>query len=184
MKLLGSLASPYVRRIRLQLIDREYEFEKINIFEDADRKRVSDLSPTIRIPILIDGDQVIWDSLLISQYLNAEPIPLDVQKELVLVNEMSDAGIQLFQLRKFGTDQNDQSEFSKTNLRRIASILDYFSTKPLNSWDLPEKWLFCTLDWFKYRNVYKWEDSYKTLKKFYESHLNRPEIIATDPRAT
>ncbi|MAZ47563.1 MAG: hypothetical protein CME65_03305 [Halobacteriovoraceae bacterium] len=181
MKLYGSLASPYVRRIRIQLEDRKYDFEPINVFSDEGQKELLKYAPTMRVPLLVDRDNVIWDSLLIAQYIAGNPFSLDLQKELVLINEMSDSGIQLYQLRKFNLDSNDKGEFSQNNLRRISSILEYFEQRNLEKWDILSQWLYCTLDWFSFREVYSWKEHSPKLVKFMQDHKDRPYISQTSP---
>ena len=182
MQLIGSQASPYVRRIRIQLGSRNYEFTKVNVFDSEGQKLLRQFSPTGRVPILVDGETVVWDSLLIAEYLEKETIDLDIKKELVLINEMSDAGIQLFQLRKFETDPKDEGAFSINNLARIKNILEYFENHLPDEWNLTSQWLFCTLEWFSFRNVYSWKTDYRNLAQFVESNQDRPFISETAPK--
>lgn len=182
MKLIGSLASPYVRRIRIQLGDRDYDFEPVNVFSDEGQKRLLEFSPTIRVPILLDEENIIWDSLLIAQYLSGAAIEIETQKHLVLVNEITDAGIQLFQLRKFGTDANDSGIFSQNNLKRIDAILKSFENKNLDNWDLVSQWLFCTLEWFDHREVYDWRPRFPELERFVDIHQGQAFVSETAPK--
>ena len=181
-KLIGSKASPYVRRVRLMLANEKYDFECVNIFSPEGQERVAKYTTTARIPILVDRDTVIWDSFLIVNYLSGEDIPLEDQKELVLVNELTDAGVQLFQLRKFEIDTEDKGVFSKNNLKRIKKILAHFESKRLDRWSLVEQWLYCTLDWLAFREVYPWQEGHPQLVAFYKGQAERPEIKTTDPR--
>lgn len=174
MKLIGSNASPYVRRLRILLNNRDIEFEfiTVNVFEDSGRKVLEQYGPLNRIPILVDGENTIWDSYLITEYLFKEEIPLEVKKQLFLINEMTDSGIQLYQLRKFETDPNDSGTFSKNNLLRIQNTLKFFELNIPTS-ELLAVWLYCTLEWFNFRNVVSWENDYQSLKSwFYEMQSN------------
>ncbi len=73
MRLLGSLRSPYVRKVRVVaaetgLLDRiTLEVCAVHLAEAA--PEVMALNPLGKIPTLIDGDQVIFDSLVICDYL-------------------------------------------------------------------------------------------------------------------
>ncbi len=182
MELIGSIASPYVRRIRIMLGDLEYKFNTVEVFSKKGQKLIGKYSPTKRVPILVDEKRVLWDSLLIAEYFSDEPIDLISKKELVLINEMTDAGIQLFQLRKFELDLNDNSVFSKNNLDRIKNVLEHFEKREFKYFYMIEEWLFCTLDWFSFREVYDWRAGHPNLVKFYETHLNDEYIKKTDPR--
>ena len=47
------------------------DFEEVRLPLDSDlfRERIGDLSPTGRVPVLHDGERVVWDSLAILEYL-------------------------------------------------------------------------------------------------------------------
>ena len=68
MKLIGSTTSPYVRRIRLLLSDEPYEFINLDIYGEG-RDELRRTNPTLKIPVLIDGDQELYDSRVIARYL-------------------------------------------------------------------------------------------------------------------
>jgi glutathione S-transferase len=48
------------------------EFEEIRLPLDTDHfyREIRNYSPTGRVPVLIDGDRVVWDSLAICEYVN------------------------------------------------------------------------------------------------------------------
>lgn len=180
-QLFGSLASPYVRRIRILLHNKDYQFIQVNIFDAEDRKKIEQYSPIYKIPILIDGDEVILDSLLITEYLGYS---FDLQQKhlLNLINEANDAAIILFQMRKFGIDPVDKSALSQNQKTRVLKTLEYFDAKAdLSEWDIPAQWLYCMLDWFKLRDVLAWEKNYSKLQAFHQLHQKRKEIIETAP---
>ena len=67
--IVGSGASPYVRRLRLYLQGHDFTFEVINLFDEHGDKRITQLNPLKRIPVLIAGDQVLWESRVIYNFL-------------------------------------------------------------------------------------------------------------------
>ncbi len=182
IKLYGSFASPFVRRVRILLNDREYEFIPTNVLSSEGREFVRKYNPTGRVPFIIDGEEVVWDSLLILEYLTGEQVPLNEKKRLTLLNDLTDAGLQLFLLRRFGTDVNDEGEYSKNNLERIELIFDYFENNVTSLERNSGDWLMCTLDWFSYREVYMWENRFPKLKKFYDEHITADVFEKTNPR--
>ena len=67
MKLVGSTTSPFVRKIRVQLQEKEipYEFVIEKVWEQD--TRIADYNPLGKVPCLIlDGGQAVFDSLVIS----------------------------------------------------------------------------------------------------------------------
>jgi glutathione S-transferase len=175
------------------LTDRSYVFTPIDIFSAKDRQRVKSLSPILKIPLLIDGHQIIWDSLLIYKYLTATVMPLSLEKEIVLINELTDACIQIYQLRKFAVDPDDQKQFSLNHLERIQQLLTYFDQsfqknklgeqKEIQAENaLIKDWLFCTLDWVSFRNVIEWKKHYPHLCDFYLLLKDDPRLTTTAPQ--
>ena len=71
MKVIGSVTSPFVRRIRalLELRDIPFEFEALDTRSDAGRLRVGSLSNIRRVPLLEDEGNIIFDSLIIVEYI-------------------------------------------------------------------------------------------------------------------
>lgn len=182
-KLVGSTTSPFVRRIRLIEKSKDYEFECItNSFAAESKAVMAQYTPTGRIPILIDGDTVVWDSMLICEYLSDTPFSLELKKNLVLINEMTDASLQLFQLRKFEVDATDSSLFSQNHIKRVFGILDYFEEYDLSGWNVVTQWLYCTLDWYTFRNVHPWQENHPNLVAFYKRTSEREDVKQTDPR--
>ena len=180
MKLFGSIASPFVRRVRLLLDD--YDFEIINIFEQSDREKLLKYSKTRRVPILIDDDKVISDSSLICEYLLNRPLSLNEKLDLNLVNEANNSAVTIFQLVKFEIDPTLENQFSKNQVEILETVLDEFNNKSDIQWELTGMWLYCLLDWLKFRNVYNWEGKYSSLVNFYNSKKDLPKIKLTDPR--
>ena len=71
MKLLGSTTSPYVRRIRLLLADRPYDFLNLDIYGEG-RDELRKNNPALKIPMLNDGGREIYDSWGMASYLGAK----------------------------------------------------------------------------------------------------------------
>lgn len=68
-RLLGSLTSPFVRRIRLYMASIPHEFEIVNWAESDQDARLTLVSPLKRIPVLLIDGQPLWESRIIFQYL-------------------------------------------------------------------------------------------------------------------
>ncbi|MBU1308245.1 MAG: glutathione S-transferase family protein, partial [Gammaproteobacteria bacterium] len=102
MKLYGSQTSPYVRRIRLLLAATAHDFINLNIFAGADRETLAALNPTLRIPMLDDEGQVIFDSGVIYRYLaprlGLAPLSWYQENQLTVINAVNDSLVMLLQL--------------------------------------------------------------------------------------
>jgi glutathione S-transferase len=70
MRIIGSFASPYVRKVLACVLLKglPYEIDPITAFFGNDE--FERLSPLRRIPVLIDGDLVLTDSSVICEYLD------------------------------------------------------------------------------------------------------------------
>jgi len=62
MKLLGSTTSPFVRRLRIYLDGKDYDFVNLDIFQEEDRKYLTENNPAQKIPALLDNGECIYDS--------------------------------------------------------------------------------------------------------------------------
>jgi glutathione S-transferase len=74
VKLVGMLDSPYVRRVAvsLQLMRRPFEHASISVFSTFEQFRA--INPVVKAPSLVcDDGEVLMDSSLILQYLQALP---------------------------------------------------------------------------------------------------------------
>jgi glutathione S-transferase len=71
MKLIGTLTSPYVRKVRMVAIEKHIELEfVIDIPWNADTK-VSDSNPLGKVPVLVlDDGSTLFDSRVIVEYLD------------------------------------------------------------------------------------------------------------------
>src|SRR5213594_4440913 len=105
MKLIGSLASPYTRKVRIVLAEKkiDYDFEIDNPWK-ADAKAAT-LNPLGKVPVLLlDDGRTLFDSRVIVGFLdNASPIArlvpaenrerVEVQRWEALADGVLDAGV-------------------------------------------------------------------------------------------
>ena len=105
MKLYGSYASPFVRHVRIVLLETGLACE----FIETDQTGSAAQSPTQRVPFLQDGDIFLTDSASIIKYLR-ERVGQDYCKtakeldELCLVSTLMDATVNLFFIKRDGVD--------------------------------------------------------------------------------
>lgn len=161
------------------LFEKSHEFEAIDVFTEAGQSLLDRYSPLRRVPILIDQSKVICDSRKICEYLKA-----DLSGEnLLIVDEATDAGLILFQLKKMGLDPNWENQFSKLHFERIHRCLKFLhSSFKIEEWNLENQWLYCLLDWIEYRSVVSLQE-YPRFHQFLTLHKERTEVVTTDPRS-
>jgi glutathione S-transferase len=72
MKLIGSVTSPYTRKVRIVLAEKriDYEFQLENVSDPANR--VSEFNPLGKVPVLVlDDGTTVFDSPVIVEYLDS-----------------------------------------------------------------------------------------------------------------
>ena len=113
MKLYGSLTSPYVRRLRAFALEEDinFEFINLNIFSEKDRETLVKLNPTRKIPMLVDGEQVVFDSNVIYRYLtekrNQKPLAWSEENFLTLINSANDSLVEVLLCQRSGFDTQE-----------------------------------------------------------------------------
>ncbi len=119
--LYGSHTSPFVRRLRLLLNDKDYELITINLQDPADQKTLLEISPIRKIPILKDGDITIFDSRVIANYLfpkvNHAPLSISEENTLTLIDGIADSLVNVLLLKRSGLDDPRNSFIKNQNFR-------------------------------------------------------------------
>ncbi|WP_028300135.1 glutathione S-transferase family protein [Oceanospirillum beijerinckii] len=189
MKLVGSTPSPYVRRIRLWLAEADYEFVDLNIYSEEGREVLRTYTPAMKIPMLVDGDQSVFDSRVIYRYLNdkmlKETLTLEQENAISLVDSLQESFIiQLMSLRS-GIDIESNILILKLQEERIDQTLPVLEQMVrdglFDNWQYPAICLFALLDWVTFRELYDFS-AYSALENFRLEQLQRPIVQKTDPR--
>lgn len=189
MQLYGSLPSPYVRRTRLALAGQSFEFIPLNIYEGPDRARLIALNPTRKIPMLVDGDKVIFDSGVIYRYLAEKfgwgALSWGEENNLSLINAANDSMVELFLCKKSGLDTNEDKLFFNLQRERVAATLQVLADKVVAgefaSWRYPAMALYSLLDWAHFRQTTDLT-VHPVLLQFLTDFANEVGVSDTDPR--
>lgn len=189
LTLYGSTTSPFVRRLRIWLAHTEHTFINLHIFEAGDREILAKRNPTLKIPMLQDEQEVIFDSRQIYRYLNdkfAYPsLSWEQENHLTLIDNANDSLVQLLMLQRSDIDTQGEQLYFRVQRERVEAILaelnqlceqGYFS-----DWHYPSICLYCLLDWIAFRNMHEL-GSFSALLSMLEDNHNRIEVTATDPR--
>ena len=164
--LIGSYPSPFVRRIRMVMENIPYEFKPINIYETQGGEELRRVNPINQIPVLIAGEQKIWDSRLIFNYLNMihrlENLDWEDENNLTAISGAMDSGVALLMMKRSGIDINEDLMLVKRHRERIDSILKFFSphaeSKGLKEWNFLNMSIYSFLDWANFREIIKIDD--------------------------
>lgn len=189
MKLYGSQTSPYVRRIRLLLADTAYDFIKLDIFTGADRDKLAAMNPTLRIPMLEDDNEVIFDSGVIYRYLTAKlrlaPLSWYQENQLTVINAVNDSLVMLLQCSRSGFDTAEDKLFFNLQKERVATCLYVLEQQAENAefsqWNYIAMALYSLIDWTLFRQLVELDD-YPALLAFVNENASRSGIAASDPR--
>lgn len=71
MKLIGSITSPYVRKVRVVMAEKKLEFKFAEEDVWSDDTHISDANPLGKVPCLVmEGGEAVFDSRVIVEYLD------------------------------------------------------------------------------------------------------------------
>ncbi|EMP54975.1 glutathione S-transferase [Marinobacter santoriniensis NKSG1] len=188
MKLIGSTTSPYVRRIRILLGEDPYEFVNLDIYGEG-RDELRRNNPALKIPMIEDDGQELFDSRIIARYLSAkqnrDPLTWDQENQLTLVDAANDSAVTLLLSKKSGVDVdadimffNLQRERIMTTLRTLAAQVD---DGGFETWDYPAICLYCLVDWLDFRDIVDFS-GVESLVAFRDARKDKPWVAQTDPR--
>jgi len=191
VELLGSQTSPYVRRLRLFLAkhpNQPYEFISMDIFGE-DRPTLKKYNPTCKIPMLKDGEHVIFDSGVIYRYLlqklALQPLSWDEENNVTTINGCNDSLIELLLCERSGFDTKEDKLFFKLQRARVSSTLEALNTSiekgAFDQWNYPSMCLFALIDWIEFRKLTDISDYPKVLE-FKAKHEKEAGIQESDPR--
>jgi glutathione S-transferase len=189
MQLLGSVTSPFVRRLRLYLTDKEYEFINLDIFAEADRTLLTKNNPAQKIPALIDEQQCIYDSRVIYRYLSEkfQESKLSWQQEnlLTLIDSVNDSLVSFLLLQRSDIDTQQDGLFFNLQHERVEQVLkvlnDEVAQGSFSDWQYPSICLFCLLDWIEFRQLASWQHL-PHLLSFHKQMSSKKTVSTTDPR--
>jgi glutathione S-transferase len=203
MKLIGSLTSPYVRKVRVVLSEKKVEVDhEIENVWSADTK-IANFNPLGKVPCLIlDEGEAIYDSRVIAEYADAlspvsKLIPSDNRERATvktweaLADGIMDAGI-LARLEKTlrPAEQQSQTWFDRqmgkvqNSLRQMSERLGGNAWCHGNQMTLADIATGCALGYllFRFPDI-QWQAQYPNLDRLYQKLVQRPSFIETEPPA-
>lgn len=199
MKLYGSLTSPYVRKVRIVLLEHRQDCEFI-VEGPADLAgNVARLNPLGKVPVLVlDDGEVLFDSPLIVDYLdslaNASLIPAGdhrwrAQRWHALGQGMLDATVTRLLETRRAADKTDPGVIARQE-DKIAAALR-FADDQLGNGEFLIDQAFCIADialgvalaYLDFRYTRDWHGAYPRLSRWFAAINRRPSFIQTAPPA-
>ena len=191
MELLGSAGSPYVRRIRLLLGERDYRFTEMNIYKQ-DRDKLKAHNPVLKIPTLLDDGHTLFESRVIYRYLadkyDLKPLLWHDENAISVIDGANDAVVvlRLSQVSGLETD-NSETMYFRLQHERVAECLDWLETEAaaglFDAWHFPAMCLVSLVEWVDARGLVD-VSGYTKLAAVCSRHADQPMVKATDPHNT
>ncbi len=202
MKLIGSLASPYVRKVRVVLAEKklDYVYELEDVWTAETRIHLS--NPLGKVPCLImDDGSSMYDSRVIAEYLDTltpvcKLLPpngrdrADVKVWEALADGVTDAAV-LVRLEKTLRPAEQQSaawmdrQMGKVHAG-LAVMSANLSNAPFcrgNHYTLADVAVGCILGWLSFRFPdIAWRDDYANLAKLFDKLSERASFKDTLPQ--
>lgn len=196
MKLIGSRTSPYTRKVRVILAEKNLacEFAEENVWA-ADTK-MAQFNPLVKVPaLLLDDGEPIYDSAVIAEYLDALPggakfIPSDPRERAVvrraeaLGDGICDAGILLRLERQREAARQDPGWIARQQSKveaGIAAASRAVATGKAGTITLGDIALACALLWVDFRMPEMGWRKDAALKAWIERLETRPSFATTRP---
>lgn len=201
MKLIGSLTSPYVRKVRVVLAEKkiEYEFELESPW--TPETRIPSLNPLGKIPVLIlDDSTLLFDSRVIVEHIdsvapNNKLMPesnrerSEVKRWGAVADGICDAAALIFLERKRPEAQQSADWIARQH-DKIILALEYMSAQLGEStwcmgthFSLADVTAGCALGYLVFRfPEIDWREKHPNLSRLYEKLMLRPAFAETIPQ--
>lgn len=201
MKLLGSLTSPYVRKVRIVLAEKKIEYELVLDSPWVAGSTVSKYNPLGKIPVLVlDDDSTLYDSRVIVEYLdkvspNKRLIPatgrerITVKRWEALGDGVCDAAAAaLLESRRPDGERSPswierQREKMIAGLQAMSDDLGDGDWCHGNSLTLADIAVGSALGYVAFRHPdIDWRGKHANLAKLHDKLMQRPSFVETAPR--
>jgi len=202
MKLIGSLTSPYVRKVRVVMAEKKLDFQLV--LEDPwTGDAVIKSNPLSKVPCLVmEGGEAVFDSRVIVEYLDTlspvgKLIPppgrerVEVRTWEALADGVLDAAILArLEANWSGRQAGERSQaWIDRQMRAVDASLKAFSQglgdKPWCSgihFSLADVAVGCALGYLDFRfPQIDWRTPYPNLQKLHEKLVTRPSFVDTAP---
>jgi glutathione S-transferase len=203
MKLIGSLASPYVRKVRVVLAEKklDYQIEMENVW--VPETRIHTINPLGKVPCLVMEDgYVMYDSRVIVEYLDTltpvcKLLPpngrerVDIKNWEALADGVLDAGVAARGERTQRPESLQSPAYIDRQLMKVGRGLSSMSARLAespwcagNHYSLADVAVGCALGWLEFRfPEIDWRTPHPNLARLYGKLHERASFRDTLPQA-
>ena len=202
MKLLGSLASPYVRKVRIVMAEKKLDYSLVLDNVWGPETTVPQSNPLGKVPCLIMEDgAALFDSRVIVEYLDTltpvgKLIPAQSRERAVvkcweaLADGVLDAAV-LVRLEKTLRPAEQQSQvWMDRQMGKVHAALETMAADLAdtpycmgNHFTLADVAIGCALGWLSFRfPEIAWRDDYSNLARLFDKVSERPSFKDTTPQ--
>ncbi|WP_295991046.1 glutathione S-transferase N-terminal domain-containing protein [Rugamonas sp.] len=202
MKLIGSLASPYVRKVRVVLAEKklDYQYELENVW--APDTRIQELNPLGKVPcLLMEDGNVMIDSRVMAEYLDTltpvckllPPNGRD-RADVKCWEALADGIVDAATLVRLETTQRPpelrSADWVARQMRKVQLGLQAMADKLGDSaycagknYSLGDVAVGCALGWllFRFPDI-AWREDHANLARLYDKLCERPSFKDTVPQ--
>ena len=203
MKLLGSIGSPYVRKVRVVMAEKKLDF----VFEIEDvwaaETRISESNPLGKVPCLVmEGAEALFDSRVIVEYLDTlSPVGKLIptvgreRAEIKTWEALADGLMEAAVLARLEATWAGRTEAQRSQVwidRQLLKVHDALKAMARGLGDKPfcagihlslaDLAVGCALGYldFRFPDI-QWRDDHPALAKLYEKLAQRPSFADTLP---
>ena len=198
MKLIGSLTSPYVRKVRIVGIEKKLDIEFVAEDVWSPNTTIAHQNPLGKIPALVLDDGVVFDSRVIVEYLDARAptirlIPAGNRERTAvrtleaLADGLCDAAISMLLERKFHPAESVSQDWLDRQAKKIDAALATMSHSLGSSqwmndraFSLADIACGAALGYLELRFPENtWKKTYPNLQDFCQRMMARPSFART-----
>lgn len=201
MKLIGSLTSPYVRKVRVVMADKklDFSFEQENVW--APETTIQQLNPLGKVPCLVMEDgSTLYDSRVIAEYLDTiSPVckllppngrdRAEVKVWEALADGVIDAAVLAFVERRDRAPEQQSAKWIERQMGKVQAGLREMSARLGESsycmgihYTLADVAVGCALGWLSLRFPgIDWRGAYPNLARLADKLAERPSFRDTAP---
>lgn len=203
MKLIGSLTSPYVRKVRMVAIEKHIDLDFVVDIPWNANTKVGDFNPLGKVPVLVlDDGSTLFDSRVIVEYLDtvtpvSRLIPegnrqrIAVKRWEALADGITDAVALIFIERAQRAPEHQSHDWiarqEQTVLRGLEAMAEELGEKKWCTGDLmnlSDIAVGCTLGYLDFRFAeINWRETHPNLAKLAERLNDTQPFKDTAPRA-